>query len=321
MNGVDVLENEIIKKILDRSKDKDLLEVLTKTLSYTELNTLLLEVYKIRCGEIRPADLMENYEKNKYVKPAFEDPIKLRKLEIGLFKIAKTFSFTPVELSPVVPLGTCSCVGPVNQNNILSSIRGTEVLSDSTNSLALYICGLKKKTNKDKPSGDDDLLKYCTVIRHIRAQKILNPRFTPHFLPYCMVSSGRDKGSFSFEKDNMLEHINFYKAVLKDLAHIETFKLKLFKTGADETSERLYAVLSDHIRKNMDTGINIAEDMGRVDNNYYRGIQFKIYIDIDGTEAEAADGGFVDWSQKLLENRKERMMISAIGTAPLLCLG
>lgn len=314
------LENEIVKKILEKSRNKDLMEVLTKTLSYTELNTLLLEVYKIRCDEIKPADLMKNYEKNKYVKPSSEDPIKLRKLEIEILNIAKTFFFTPIELSPVAPFGACSGVAPVNQNNILSSIRGTEVLSDSTNSMALYICSLKKSLNKDKSSGDDKLLKYCTVIRHIRTQTIVNPLFTPHFLPFCMVASGRDNGSYSFEKDNILEHINFYKAVLKDLAHVETFKLKLFKTGADETSDKLFMVLSDHIRKNMDDKINIVEDMGRINNKYYKGIQFKIYIDINGSEAEAADGGFVDWSQKLLENKKERMIISAIGMSPLLIL-
>lgn len=314
------MESEIVKKIIEKSKGKDLMEVLTRKLSYTELNTLLLEVYKIRSGEIKPAALMENYEKNKYVKPAHEDPIDLRELEIEILKTAKAFSFTPIELSPVSPLGACSALGPVHQNNILSSIRGTEVLSDATNSLTLYVCSLKKNFGKEGANRDDSLLRYCTIMRHIRTQPFTNPLFTPHFLPFCMVTSGRDNGSYTFEKENMLQHINFYRAVLKNIANTKNIKLKLFKTGADEASDRIFTVLSEHIRKNMDGEVNIVEDMGRMDNKYYKGIQFKIYIDLKGNEAEAADGGFVDWSQKLLENKKERMMISAIGTAPLLAL-
>jgi hypothetical protein len=36
-------------------------------------------------------------------------------------------------------------------------------------------------------------------------------------------------------------------------------------------------------------------------------------IEINGGEAEIADGGFVDWTQQLLENGKERMLISGFG--------
>lgn len=312
--------NEIIRKILEKSGNKDLLDILTKKLSFTELNSLLLEVYRLRCNDIKPADLIRNYEGNRYVKPAAEDPLKLRRLELDLLKAAKAFSFTPIELSPVVPLGACSGIGLVNQNNILSSLRGTEVLSDATNSMALYISSLKKDLKKKGNSGDDKLLKFCTVHRHIRTQKLVNPRFTPHFTIFCMVTSRRDTGSHSFEKENILEHLNFYKAVLMDLAHTETIKLKLFKIGDDEISTNSFKVVTEHIRNNMEADINIVNDMSRLANQYYKGIQFKIYVNIDGREVEAADGGFVDWSQKLLGNKKERMMISAIGMSPLLSL-
>jgi hypothetical protein len=42
-----------------------------------------------------------------------------------------------VELSPIAPLGTCSAVGPVSQNRIVSAMRSAEVVSDSTNALAV----------------------------------------------------------------------------------------------------------------------------------------------------------------------------------------
>jgi hypothetical protein len=34
---------------------------------------------------------------------------------------------------------------------------------------------------------------------------------------------------------------------------------------------------------------------------------------MDGGEWEIADGGFVDWTQRLLENKKERLLISGFG--------
>lgn len=48
--------------------------------------------------------------------------------------------------------------------------------------------------------------------------------------------------------------------------------------------------------------------------NYYQGLQFKIMLTIDGQEFDIADGGFVDWTQQLLQNRKERLFISGLGT-------
>lgn len=312
--------NEIAKKIIGNSESEELLNILTKKLSLSELNSLLLEVYKQRCDEITPVHLMKNYEGNKYVKPAYESPVELKELELKLFKTAEAFSFTPVELSPVAPLGACSSVGTVSQNKILSALRGTEVTADATNSLALHICSLKRNMDKNELSSRYDRMKYCAIHRLIRTQIFDNPRFTPHFKLFCMVTAGRDTGSLNFEKENIMEHLNFYKAVLKDIAHIETFKLKLFKLGQDEVSSNTFTRISKYIRENTGAGIDIVEDESRIENQYYQGIQFKIYIDLDGGEAEVADGGFVDWSQKLVGNKKEKMFISAIGLAPLLSL-
>ena len=64
----------------------------------------------------------------------------------------------------------------------------------------------------------------------------------------------------------------------------------------------------DSLNKNFPVIIDEQATM----NNYYKGIQFAI-IEIDRKEIEIADGGFVDWTQQLLENKKERMLISGLG--------
>lgn len=50
---------------------------------------------------------------------------------------------------------------------------------------------------------------------------------------------------------------------------------------------------------------------------YYRGMQFNIYTTTYGHEYELVDGGFVDWTQKLLGDGKERLLISGLGTERL----
>lgn len=52
--------------------------------------------------------------------------------------------------------------------------------------------------------------------------------------------------------------------------------------------------------------IDFTVNMGANDNSYYQGVNFKIYV----KDVEIGDGGFVDWTRKLLGNKKERLLIS-----------
>jgi hypothetical protein len=56
---------------------------------------------------------------------------------------------------------------------------------------------------------------------------------------------------------------------------------------------------------------------------YYTGIRFGIYAqDQAATEYFLADGGFTDWTQQLLSDRRERLLISGIGSERLIsCFG
>ena len=60
-----------------------------------------------------------------------------------------------------------------------------------------------------------------------------------------------------------------------------------------------------------------ALEVSRLDdppeNAYYKGIQFKVIITVNDREWEIADGGFVDWTQQLMGNGKERMLIGGFG--------
>jgi hypothetical protein len=46
---------------------------------------------------------------------------------------------------------------------------------------------------------------------------------------------------------------------------------------------------------------------------YYAGVMLSIDVELDGQRLSVADGGTVDWTQRLLSDRRERLLVSGIG--------
>ena len=65
----------------------------------------------------------------------------------------------------------------------------------------------------------------------------------------------------------------------------------------------------------------LSFDFDDVDNKYYQGINFKIYMETTNGKIEIGDGGFVDWMHIMLGSKKERCLISGIGLDRLLLFG
>jgi hypothetical protein len=67
--------------------------------------------------------------------------------------------------------------------------------------------------------------------------------------------------------------------------------------------------------KDVEIGFEKARTKGA---GYYRELRFKVYASTRrGHEIELVDGGGTDWTQKLLNNAKERFIISGIGSERL----
>jgi hypothetical protein len=118
-------------------------DVLTHGLPASRLWSLLLDVAEARAAQRRPADLVEQWDRDRFVQPALVDQRSL--VEIDRHLLAAASAFESIELSPVAPLGVCSSIGHASQNKVLSTLRGTEVVSDPTNVLALECaCRLRR---------------------------------------------------------------------------------------------------------------------------------------------------------------------------------
>jgi hypothetical protein len=305
------MSSVIVDKILERIKQPQLIEILSEKLSGSELNSVLLEVFHRRSKNIKPAELLRLYDENRFVKPSDLPAIELRRIELELFKLFDKHSFKSLELSPVSILGSCSVVATADQNKILSALRGTEVLADATNAMALHVASHKKMYMGDSQSG---ISNYCAIPRHLRAQAIEDGKgFTPHFKIACAVSAGVDVGDFYFEKESVGSHIKVMTEIFKDFYKVDDISFRFFCRSGYDDPTILASRISEHVMQEVPgCKIEVIKKPEKA-MNYYCGIQYKIDINVNGRTWEIGDGGFVDWTQQLLQNKKERMLCTGIG--------
>jgi len=284
----------------------NLVNDLSEKLPASELNTLLLELFRTRAKKITPAELLRQFEKNRFASPSGVDTIDFKEFEIRCLKLAKSKGFIPITLSPLAPLGTCSAVAFVDQNNVVTALRGTEVVSDATNVFAILIASeLKKKKHHG-------LIKYAATHRHVRSQALSNPAFTAHFGIFCLATGGLDTGSFTFELEQLIDHINIHFSVYSNEFDLNKEKL-LLRLYLKEENEIFHQRLKDSM-KNMSNLITVKIERQADTGNYYKLVQFKFFLVRNGQEINLSDGGFVDWTQKLIPNKKHRLIISGVGT-------
>lgn len=307
-------EQRELDRIVRKLGVENMVELLAEHISGSDLNTLLLEVFRDKTKAASAADLLKRYRENRFVKPAEVNPLQIKRLELDMLIIAQKHLFTPVQLSPVAPLGSCSIVAAADQNKIISALRGTEVVADATNLLALHVSDGLKSGTLDNRNG---LIRFSTTHRHARAQKFKEaPGMLPHFHLFCLVSSGVDQGSYSFEISSFWEHIQVLQTIFRSLFQSEIEVALSVRSGYKDSEGLVRRILRHGELHSM----NVAASINPVkqENRYYKGMQFTVITNIGGNVRQVGDGGIVDWTQQLLGNKKERFMISAIGLDRLL---
>jgi len=114
-------------------------------------------------------------------------------------------------------------------------------------------------------------------------------------------------------------HIGFFlKAFKKFLSSKTPLRVTSsdFSSGAARSAVRSGVV--DKLQSSHD-GVKIGFDQERKQGRgYYGALCFKIFATSStGREHELVDGGDVNWTQKLLNNAKERLVISGCGSERL----
>jgi hypothetical protein len=275
-------------------------EALASGLPASEVWSLLLGVLEERARRRTPASLCQQWERDRFVQLCYVDQRTLLELDRHLLEAAA--SFESVELSPLAPLGVSSAVALASQNKIVSTIRGTEVVSDPTNVLALE-CARRLRAN---PSAH---VRLTTSHRCVRAQALPKlPGFAAHFRMFCLVSAGHERGSHAFMVDALIEHIRTQLAALNRLEqHGYAFPERRVKL----LSVPRFAAHAERIA----AGAGVPVVQAPLDHEYYDGLRFIISVRApSGDDIPFIDGGAFGWLRKLMSNDKMVFVASAMGS-------
>ena len=273
-------------------------------LSGSDFTTVMLEVVRRRAGRETPATVLRRYQRDRFVRPGSGPWRAARRAEDVLLGCLPAEAEV-VALAPLVPLGTHSALATVSQHKVVTAVRACEVAADPTNALALEAAVRRAAGSGGAASG---LVRLAAVQRVVRAQRFPEG-WAAHFGLFATVTAGRDIGSRRFELAALGEQLRFAVAALR-AAGVPGVEVAL--TPLSEAGERITA---DTVAALASAGAEIVTDRDRTGGRgYYRDVCFKVNALADGAVVEIGDGGFTDWTARLLANGKERLLITGYGT-------
>lgn len=284
-------------------------EALERRLPPTDLQSLLIAVAEARASQATAANVMRRWQSDRFVRPAAADPRRVAAVEARLWQLLPP-EFIGVELSPVTPLGTCSAVATISQNRVVATVRNTEVVSDSTNVLAV-----EAATRRRGQPGAAGPVHLASCHRQLRAQ-VFGPGEAAHFRLFALVSSGRDSGSGRTEASMLIRHLGYWLEVLRTLIPHREPQIELSVFDSTVLAERL----ADTIRPSLaDRAALLADKPARTrGRGYYTA--FALRITADHGDTELGDGGLTAWTAQLTNDAKERCLVSCIATERLASL-
>lgn len=282
---------------------------LSEGLSGSELTSLLLEVMRRRVKRRSAHEVLEQYLRDPFCAPAPVDVSACLSLDQVLFSAAS--SFQAVELSPLAPIGSCAVVAPTDQYRVVSALRSSEVVADSTNVLALE-CAKRLRA----PSVE--AVHLAASHRVLRAQPVPKlPGYEQHFRLFALASGGRETAEHGFTVAALSRHISAFLAALRRLPALGyQFRLRRVVILTTAMREALGRRVGAQIRA-------APVEYAPLDHSYYSGgLRYQIWLEpAEGDEAQAkpvVDGGVFDWLAQLLSNRRAVFVASGLGTQVLL---
>ncbi len=270
----------------------------------SDTTPLLLELARRQAARRRPAELLEQLARDLFVAPADLDQRRVH--EIDGLALAAAGEFEAVQLSPVAPLGVCSVLAPTSQDRTLSAARGTEVVSDPTNVLAVLCAQRLRRT----PGSD---VRLCTVHQVLRAQPLpKGAGFSRHFRLLSLAEAAPARADDGFEVDAIARHVAVFDRFLDALrAHGCEFpgrRVTLYAAaGRDTLAKRVQQALAGALPR-------VAITRETFESSYYDGVRAMFGADApSGEHTNLGDTGVFDWTAQLTSNRRMRFVASGLG--------
>src|SRR5438045_8845846 len=215
-------------------------DALATGLPASGLWSLLLGVMEARASARGTAALVDQWARDRFVAPALVD--QRTTIEVDRALLAAASAFEAIELSPVAPLGVGSARGRASQNKVLSALRGTEVVADPTNVMALECA---RRLRRDPQA----VVRLATSHRCVRAQEIPKVRgFTAHFRMFCLAGAGVERGNHAFVVGAIAEQISVMIDALEGLErHGFAFPEQRITVLASEAKAALAARIAEKV--------------------------------------------------------------------------
>ena len=295
-----------VQRIVRDAGDPGLVDRLAGGLAGTDLTTLLLAVAERRAAARHPADLLRQYQRDRFVRPGAVDPRQVLAVEHAAL-VAASPAFEPVQTSPLQPFAANAVVAGVSQNRVVTTMRGTDVAADPTMSLALE-AAVRRRSLLAEDARSAEVVRLATVERVVRAQRFAGARSFAHFSALGLVSAGRDAGSHAFEIAELRRHVAALVSVL------DVLDLTIDEVRVSDVSDGRTALLDQMVDALAEDGLPVTAWAGRsAGRGYYADLCIKVYVRVDDEVVEVGDGGAVRWTASLLGNAKERLLISGLG--------
>lgn len=272
-------------------------------LSPSASTPVLLDLARAQAARRRPADLIGQLRSDAFVAPATMGQREAHALDGLALEAAEEYE--AVLLSPVAPLGSCSVLAPTSQDRTLSAHRGTEVVSDPTNMLALIAAR--------RLSEADRVVRLCTVHQVVRAQALPPiPGYSRHFRMLALGEAGRALPEERLEVEAMGRAAHTFEKLLDSVSRVSArasdrvaviHALPSRRALGDRLEGHLAAV-APSFRLSRDEAVD----------RYYAGARVTLHATTPSGDAlNIADIGTFDWVAKLTSNRSNRYVAAGFG--------
>jgi hypothetical protein len=275
-----------------------------------QLTSELLNEMRRRSAEVTPARVLRRFAEDRFSRTAAVDPAVLRRVESALAAHWPEGT-EELQLAPVAPFGTHAAIADVDQNRVVSTVRGSEVAADPTVVLALE-ASRRRSAAIARDARDASVVSLAAFQRVTRAQRFDGEMSFAHFHLSGLVTAGRDTGGRAFERQAMAAHIS---SMVDGLTALGCSGIQVRVTDFDGGFSDVVEELTS---RRWRTGVRVVPFPERTRaGRYYTDLAIEVHVEIGGSWIEVGDGGTVDWTQRLVQSKKERAMTSGLGVERL----
>jgi hypothetical protein len=276
---------------------------------------ILIDVHRRAAAAVTPASVLRRYRVDRFAGPGGHDGAAVARVLAAALELLPT-GYATLTPAPVAPLGTVAALTGRDQSGVLATERALEIVADTACALALE-AAVRRDAARSDPVARSEPVRLAASQRVLRTQPFPAP-YRQHFELLALCTAGAAAPGFGFEAAGLVEQAGYYAGLaatlLGDGASVRVEVADLDRPGR---ATRLEDTVCAPLRALHPRTTVVVDADRRRGAGYYGGAAFRIAVRAGGDEIELADGGVADWTQRLLGDRRERLVVSGLGVEQL----